>query len=58
MSAPLGSITDALLECRSCGKISRVGDCEPDIDGDGRYGCPVPDCGGVMGEMQKAGGAT
>ena len=45
------SILEARLRCRSCGAISRVGECEPDIDGEGSLGCPVPDCGGVMEEI-------
>ena len=45
----LRSILDALMECPRCGQRFRVGDCEPDIDGEGSLGCPVPDCGGTMG---------
>jgi hypothetical protein len=43
----LKSITDVRMECMLCGKITRAGDCEPDVDGDGSLGCPVPDCGGI-----------
>jgi hypothetical protein len=42
------SILDVLLRCPECGTVSRLGDCEPDVDGDGSPGCPVEDCGGVM----------
>ena len=49
---PLTSILDAPLRCQLCGKVSRAGDCEPDIDGDGSLGCPEPDCGGTMQEVR------
>lgn len=48
----MSSILDAPLRCSKCGKVARAGDCEPDVDGDGGLGCPVPDCGGVMGEAK------
>lgn len=48
----LGSILDAQLRCPLCGTVSKVGECEPDVDGDGSLGCPLPDCGGVMQEMK------
>ena len=44
----IDSIFDALMECPRCGQRFAVGDCEPDVDGDGSLGCPEPDCGGVM----------
>lgn len=49
MSLP--SILDVLMRCESCGVVSRLGDCEPDVDGDGSLGCPVPDCGGIAHEV-------
>jgi hypothetical protein len=45
------SILDVRMQCRMCGAISRAGDCEPDVDGDGSLGCPVPDCGGIAKEL-------
>lgn len=51
--AMLRSITDVLMRCPLCGKIQRVGDSEPDVDGDGSSGCNVADCGGVLIEMGK-----
>jgi len=35
------------MRCENCGTITRLEDCEPDVDGDGSLGCPLPDCGGV-----------
>lgn len=26
--------------------------CEPDVDGDGSLGCPLPDCGGIATEVE------
>jgi len=34
------SITDVKMYCPVCLMITKVGDCEPDIDGDGSLGCP------------------
>jgi hypothetical protein len=48
----LRRILDVELKCPCCGKVARVGDCEPDCDGEGSLGCPEPDCGGVMREME------
>lgn len=48
------SILDAELICEMCQTVSRVGDCEPDVDGDGSLGCPLPDCGGTMLERKPA----
>ena len=33
-------ITDVKMRCPVCLLITIVGDCEPDIDGDGSLGCP------------------
>lgn len=33
-------ITDVLCQCPGCGWAGTVGDCEPDVDGDGSLGCP------------------
>jgi hypothetical protein len=44
----LKSILDAELFCNKCGTVSRVGGCEPDVDGDGSLGCLQADCGGFM----------
>jgi len=50
---PLTSILDAPMVCTVCGSTNRVGDCEPDVDGDGALGCPVEDCGGIMTEFGR-----
>lgn len=42
------SILDVVLTCALCGKPCKVGDAEPDVDGDGSPGCPVTDCGGIL----------
>ncbi len=47
---PLRSILDVRMICDICGAPCRAGDCEPDVDGEGSLGCPVPDCGGVLHE--------
>ena len=44
-------IEDVPMKCQSCGTVSRLGDCEPDVDGDGSLGCPLPDCGGIAKEL-------
>lgn len=33
-------ITNVLMRCPKCGLIESVGECEPDVDGDGNLGCP------------------
>lgn len=43
----LGSILDAPMKCESCGKVTRLEYCLPDVDGEGSPGCPVPNCGGI-----------
>lgn len=52
----LNSILDVLMVCTRCGTVSRLGDCEPCIGPDGTdgtgFGCPVPDCGGIMVEAE------
>jgi len=54
MSKPLTSIMDVPMVCTRCKTVSRLGDCEPCIGPDGTdgtgFGCPVPDCGGIMVE--------
>lgn len=47
----MNSILDEILVCEICASTCRVGDCEPDVDGEGSLGCPVPDCGGIMREF-------
>lgn len=47
------SILDVLMVCEKCSNVSLIRDCEPDIDGDGSLGCPLPDCGGTMREVEK-----
>jgi len=51
------SIFDALMLCLRCGKVNRLGDCEPCIAPDGSegtgFGCPEPDCGGYMVEEPR-----
>ena len=34
-------ITDVKCFCTQCDWTGTVGDCEPDVDGDGSLGCPV-----------------
>lgn len=34
------SILDVRMQCPICKIIANIGDCEPDIDGDGSLGCP------------------
>ena len=51
----LGSIMDAPMKCRLCGTVSRLEDCEPDVDGDGSPGCPLPDCGGIADWIEEPG---
>lgn len=46
----LRSILDVPMTCELCGTVTRAGDCEPDVDGDGSLGCPLPDCGGIVHE--------
>ena len=41
-------IMDVPMKCDLCGAVTRAGDCEPDVDGDGSLGCPLPDCGGIV----------
>jgi hypothetical protein len=48
----LQSILDVQMRCSRCGCIVTIAECEPDCDGDGSLGCPVPDCGGVMQEAE------
>lgn len=38
------SILDVRMQCPECMGIANVGDCEPDIDGEGSLGCPNPKC--------------
>ena len=33
-------ITEVQVRCSKCGWQGTVGNCEPDIDGDGSLGCP------------------
>ena len=40
MGSKLISIMDVKVKCPECGLVVRVGDAEPDIDGDGSLGCP------------------
>ena len=47
----LGRIGDVPMRCKICGTVTRFEDCEPDVDGDGSPGCPVPDCGGIAKEF-------
>lgn len=37
---PLKRIVDVECTCSGCGWIGTVGNCEPDVDGDGSLGCP------------------
>ena len=34
------SILDVRMQCPVCRMITSIGECEPDIDGDGSLGCP------------------
>lgn len=46
-------IEDVPMRCILCSTVNRLGDCEPDVDGDGSLGCPVPDCGGTAVEEKR-----
>ncbi len=50
----LTSILDVLMVCTRCKTVSRLGDCIPCMAEDGSegtgFGCPVPDCGGIVFE--------
>jgi hypothetical protein len=48
----LRSILDVPMKCQRCSAVTRAGDCEPDADGEGSLGCPVPDCGGICKESK------
>jgi len=50
----LSSILDVPMKCPDCGAVTRAGDCEGDVDGDGSLGCPVPDCGGICVALVRA----
>lgn len=43
------SIHDQAMVCIACGWRGTVGDCEPDVDGDGSLGCPLCD---AIAEME------
>jgi hypothetical protein len=46
------SIMDVLMKCKKCRHVCRIEDanCDDETEeGDGNIGCPLPDCGGVMG---------
>jgi hypothetical protein len=54
--AELTSILQAPMLCQSCGAICRLAEAIPCIgpngeDGTG-YGCPQPDCGGILTEVR------
>jgi hypothetical protein len=51
---PLKSILEEPMVCTVCGLITLVGDCEPDIDGEGSLGCP--DCKCLMKETRPLNG--
>lgn len=36
------------MKCPSCGHKCILDECMVDCDGDGSFGCPIPDCGAVM----------
>lgn len=40
------SILDQVVSCITCSWIGTVGECEPDINGEGDLGCPK--CGTVV----------
>jgi hypothetical protein len=54
----LGRIEDVPMKCQLCGTVTRLGDCEPDVDGDGSLGCPLPDCGGIALEVSPSENCT
>lgn len=49
----LPPIVDTVLHCPKCGAACRIVaglfGAVPAIDAEGNYGCPVPDCGGILG---------
>ncbi len=48
------NIRDVPMECVLCGAVFRLEDCNCDDPiGDGRIGCPMPDCGGKMLEIRE-----
>lgn len=49
----LKSILDALLCCQKCGAVFRLEECIPCADGSSAFGCPVEDCGGLMGNLAQ-----
>lgn len=53
----LKNILDVPMKCTRCGAVNRLGDCEPCIAEDGNegtgFGCPVPDCGGIVLEEKQ-----
>ena len=42
----MNRITDEPCGCLNCNWLGTVGECEPDVDGDGSLGCPR--CGEVV----------
>jgi hypothetical protein len=57
MAKALTSILEVKMLCTKCHTMSRLGDCQPCVAKDGSegtgFGCPVPDCGGVMVEIAE-----
>jgi hypothetical protein len=51
------SILDEIMFCRQCGCSCLIRDAVPCIGPDGKdgtgFGCPQPDCGGVLFTPQK-----
>ncbi len=49
-------IGDVPMRCKTCGQVFRLDDCNDDDPiGDGLLGCPVPDCGGEMEQVEEQG---
>jgi hypothetical protein len=49
-------IGDVPMKCKRCGFECRLDDANGDDqteEGDGHFGCPQPDCGGVMLEIPR-----
>lgn len=42
------------MVCELCGTVTLLGDCIPCANDSTGFGCPLPDCGGMMHELKRA----